>query len=280
MSMPSSQPPQMTDWDQAYDNRAAVGLAKVEAQIADWTTRASEFRAELTSQNRARLDQPYGDGDRHRFDLFLPEGATRGLVVFGHGGYWRSFDKSLWSHLAAGALGHGFAVAVPSYSLCPEVRVRDITQEFARFVTVIAGQIDGEIRLVGHSAGGHLVARMVSGALAPALARRIAKVISISGVHDLRPLLRTSINQTLGLDLAEARAESPALLEPIEGVDLLCWAGGDELPAFRAQNRLLADIWHGLGAGTEAVEAPGRHHFDVIAPLADPASDLVAAVLG
>ena len=41
---------------------------------------------------------------RERFVLFLPEVMAVGLMVFVHGGYWRAFDKSDWSHLAAGAL--------------------------------------------------------------------------------------------------------------------------------------------------------------------------------
>jgi hypothetical protein len=88
------------------------------------------------------------------------------------------------------------------------------------------------------------------------------------------------MNDTFHLDLDEARTESPALLEPIEGTDLTCWVGAKELPAFRQQNALLADLWHGLGATTEAVEASGKQHFSVIEDLADPSSELAAALLG
>jgi arylformamidase len=42
--------------------------------------------------------------------------------------------------------------------------------------------------------------------------------MSISGVHDLRPMLRTAMNQSLKIDMAEAHAESPALLEPVVDV--------------------------------------------------------------
>ncbi|MEE8454698.1 MAG: alpha/beta hydrolase, partial [Limibaculum sp.] len=137
------------------------------------------------------------------------------------------------------------------------------------------------IRLAGHSAGGHLVTRMLcEGAPLPiAVAARIVSVLSISGVHDLRPLLRTAMNEDLQLDRAEAAAESPALLAPRPGVPVTCWVGSAERPEFRRQNALLANIWTGCGVATRAVEEPGRHHFNVIDGLCEPDSPLTEALL-
>ena len=265
------------DWSHAYDNRAAVGQPEVEAFIARITSSAEAFRAEMSAAGRASLDQTYGERERQRYDLFLPDASPTALAIFVHGGYWRSFDKSFWSHLAAGPLAHNAAVVIPSYTLCPEVRIRDISQEMARFLDHIAAEIAGPIHLAGHSAGGHLVTGSVPERL---LADRIAKIVSISGVHDLRPLLKTSMNEDLRLDLDEARAESPVLREPPPDIDLICWCGADETPAFRLQNRLLAEAWGGLGARTEAVEEEGKNHFTVIEDLADPESELTRTLMG
>jgi len=180
-----------------------------------------------------------------------------------------------------GAIKHDLAVAIPSYTLCPEVKISQITAEIATFAADVAGKIDdGPIHLIGHSAGGHLVTRLASGALDRRLLERVAKIVSVSGVHDLRPLLKTSMNDDLRLDLAEARSESPLLLEPVLPVDLTCWVGGDELPSFRRQNRQLTEAWAGLGMTTEAVEAEGKNHFSVIDDLSDPESELVKTLLG
>ena len=84
----------------------------------------------------------------------------------------------------------------------------------------------------------------------------------------------------LRLDPDEARRESPALLEPRPGATLIAVAGGDELPEFRRQTALMANVWHGLGATTRAVAVPGRHHFDVIDELENPDSAMVAALAG
>jgi hypothetical protein len=92
--------------------------------------------------------------------------------------------------------------------------------------------------------------------------------------------MRTAINADLKLDPAEARAESPALLEPLEGARLHAWVGERERPEFVRQSALIANVWTGLGAETALTIAPGRHHFDVIAELAEPGSALVEALIG
>ena len=91
-----------------------------------------------------------------------PEGRPKGLVVFVHGGFWKALDKSFWSHLARGSVESGYAVAMPSYTLCPTVRISEITREIAAAVERAAAMVEGPLFLTGHSAGGHLVTRMIS----------------------------------------------------------------------------------------------------------------------
>lgn len=269
------------DWDDAYANAAHIPGS--EAFPQRWKCEAAAFRNALG--DRALLGIPYGEAPDERLDLFLPRppGDTpRGLVVIVHGGYWQRFGRGDWSHLAAGGVGRGWAVAVPGYALCPGARVAGITRAIGTALACAAGLVAGPIRLAGHSAGGHLVSRMLctDAPLPEAVAARLEHTVSISGVHDLRPLLRTRLNDALRLDWPEARAESPALAVPRHGVGITCWVGADERPEFLRQNALLANIWTGLGARTAAVEEPGRHHFDVIDGLADPGSPLSRALLG
>ena len=264
------------DWDSAYAN--APNIPNGNRWPEQWAGRAQTFRARWA---HAEIDIAYGQAERTRLDLFRPGGDARGLVVFVHGGYWVRFDKSLWSHLAAGPLAHGWAVAVPSYTLAPAARVGAIARQVAAAVAHAAGRVGGAIRLAGHSAGGHLVTRIVctDALLADPVAARVERVVSVSGVHDLRPLLRVAVNGELGLDMEEARAESPALLEPRPGTELVAWVGAGERAEFVRQNDLLANVWRGLGARTLAVREPDRHHFDVIEGLADPRSPLTRSLL-
>jgi len=267
------------DWDNAYANSA--NIARSDRWPAAWTEPAQAFRDAMSAQGRARIDIAYGERPRNRFDLFLPEASPKGLVVFIHGGYWMESDKSTWSHLAKGSVSSGFAVAMPSYTQCPEIRIAGIVREIGVAIGTAAAMVDGPLMLTGHSAGGHLASRMVtiSTPLAADVAKRIRHVVSISGLHDLRPLMRTGMNEALAIDEAEAQAESPALLRPMDGVRLTCWAGGGERSEFLRQNALLANIWTGLGAVTSTVVEPDRHHYDILDGLADPAHGLTRTLI-
>ncbi|AKH99315.1 esterase/lipase [Hoeflea sp. IMCC20628] len=270
----------ITDYDDAYANGAHIaGAADYPPR---WAAKAKALRDSLNHEGRARLDLGYGPAPRNRLDLFLPEGTPKGLAVFVHGGYWKAFDNSLWSHLAAGPLAHGFAVAMPSYTLCPDIRVAGIAREIAAAVSFAAGEIAGPVRLTGHSAGGHLVTRMISGEplLPEAVLRRIAGVTPISGVHDLRPLMQTEMNDTLHIDASEAQSESPVLLTPLAAIPMAAWVGAIERPEFVRQNRALYDMWRGFATSMSILEDPGKHHFDVIDGLADPEHPLCRTFLG
>ena len=266
--------PDISDWDDAYANRAHVPNAQ--AYIDGWPEAAATFRARPEREGHMRLGIPYGPHERQRLDLFLPEAAPRGLLVFVHGGYWMFFHRDFWSHLAAGALAHGFAVAMPSYRICPDARVSGIVQDVAAAVTKASELVAGPLHLAGHSAGGHLVTRLVSrpSPLPQDVLARIVRVTSISGVHDLGPLRRTAMNETLRIDAAEAAAESPVKLRPVDGIGTAFWVGAQERPEFLRQTAMMGEAW---GAAT-TVE-PGRHHFDIVDGLADPGHGLVRTVL-
>lgn len=269
------------DWDAAYDNQAAC--PGFEGVIAGWERDAPAFRAALCAVGRARLDLPYGDGARERWDLFLPELPPLGLALFIHGGWWMRFDRTDFSHLAAGPVARGWAVAMPSYPLAPGARISGIVQSAARALNAAAAAVpDGPVVISGWSAGGHLAARLLCADQRhpDRVARRIARGLVVSGLADLRPLLNIARNADLKLSAAEAAAESPALLAPAPGAKLIAWVGAGELPEFRRQSALLANMWRGLGAATALAEAPGRDHFDVMAGLADPRAALTEAMLG
>ena len=269
----------IVDWDDAYAN--APHIPGGEGYLAMWEAAAAAFRAGLP-EGRMRAGIAYGPHPRQAIDLFLPEGRPRGLVVFVHGGYWRAFDRGLWSHFAGGPLARGWAVAMPGYVLAPEARIAEITGMIARAIAVAAAEVDGPLRLSGHSAGGHLVCRQAcdDSRLPPAVAARVERVVSISGVHDLRPMLRLALNATLQLDAAEAASESPVLRTPEAGARVHAWVGDAERPEFVRQATLIANIWTGLGADMAQTIEPRRNHFTILEGLTDPGSGLVEAIVG
>jgi acetyl esterase/lipase len=267
------------DWDDAYANSA--NIAGSDRWPGLWIDAAQAFRDRRAAAGKTRLDIRYGERPRNRLDLFLPDGAPKGLVVFIHGGYWKAFEKSEWSHLAAGSIASGYAVAMPTYTLCPEIRIAGIVREVAAGIEAAARLVDGPIMLTGHSAGGHLASRMIcaNAPLAASVQDRIRNVVSISGLHDLRPMMNTKMNEVLRLDEAEAVAESPALLRPMANARVTCWAGRGERHEFLRQNALLANIWTGLGATTACVVEPDRHHYSIVDGLADASHALTRTLL-
>lgn len=264
----------MAELDDAYANGAYIPGA--ENYPPRWERHADALREGLLEQGLADLDLSYGDSPRQRLDLFHPGDAPKGLLIFVHGGFWLKFDKSVWSHLAAGALSRGWAVAMPSYDLCPDVTIADITGQIARAVGVAADMVAGPVVLAGHSAGGHLVARMLEPGLLPeAVAARIAHVMPISPVADLRPMMRTSMNEAFKLDQSAAEAESPVLMTNRLAVPVTVWVGADERPAFLDQARWLAEAW-----GCAHVVEADRHHYDVIDALTDRDGAMLGRLLG
>ena len=262
-------PTALTVTDIAYQNSEFI--VDADKYIDAWLSQSAVFRKAANCE----LDVSYGDHPRATYDLFMPKGTPLGLMIYVHGGYWKARSKSDWSHFAEGALGKGFAVAMLNYPLAPEVRIREITSFVSFGILTVAARIAGPLYLVGHSAGGHLVARMAMPDVLPtAISSRLARVQAISPVSDLRPLLGTQMNDELRLSKKEAIDESPMLGTPMKDVSVSVVVGAQERPVFLDQARWLSEAW-----SCEQIILPGCHHFDVIDGLCDPDSQMLRTLL-
>jgi arylformamidase len=276
--MTTSQEPAALDLEAEYNNRARV--PEHPAIFESWRDDALTYR-----ERNAPTSLPYGPSDRQIVDLFTPARPDAGAtVMFVHGGYWQSLDRTLFSHMAKGLNAHGVSVAVPGYDLCPDVSIPQIVDQL-RAACRETARLGRPLVVAGHSAGGHIAAcllatnwKSVDAALPDGLVRA---AYAISGLFDLEALVPTSINGKLGLDMESARAASPALWPPPAGVPLSLDAvvGGAESSEYHRQSRLIVEKWGALGVKTRYEEVPGKHHFDIIAPLADPNSAMTARLL-
>ena len=262
------------DPDDAYENR--LHIPNADKHLSAWPVDAAAFRDRHPDSD---CDRSYGAGERAAYDLFLPNGgleAAPGVVAFVHGGYWVALSKDDVSHLAGGMLARGWAVAMIGYRLAPQARIADITGEIAAAVTALGEVGTGPLRLAGHSAGGHLVTRMMCRdvTLGSAALKRLDRVVSISGLHDLRPLRALAKNDLWRLDDAESAQESPVLQTPRQNIDLVCVAGAEERPEFIRQNALLPLAWQGLGIPGYGQLLAGHNHFTIIETMTDPQSQL------
>ncbi len=230
-----------------------------------------------------RLDLAYGPDPRHRIDLFPAAGSDR-LLVFLHGGYWRSLDKRLFTWLAPSWVAEGVSVALANYRLCPAVSIAEIVQDAIATLNWIAANARangaGAERIVvaGHSAGGHLVGALF--AAEPGRlgfdAARIAGGVPVSGVFDFSPLPHFSGNADLRLDAESARALDLHDRRPTVAAPLVVAVGGDESGEFIRQSRLIADRWAPQARQLEVL--PGMHHFSVLEALAERGQPLHHAI--
>ena len=121
----------------------------------------------------------------------MPEaGEAAPLAMFIHGGWWRSLDPSMFSHMARGLNARGIMVAVVGYDLCPNVGIADIIEQMRRACVFLWQRYNRRMFVVGHSAGGHLAGahgrRRTGPSLYPkAPADLVPAGYSISGVFDL-----------------------------------------------------------------------------------------------
>lgn len=269
------------DYETEYDNRARV--PEHPEIFARWTRDAELFRAEALKDGRAELGLSYGDTPRQTVDLFFPQsGEQAPLAMFIHGGWWRSLDPSLFSHMARGPNAHGVAVAVVGYDLCPNVSIADIIAQMRRACAYLWQRFGRRMLVYGHSAGGHLAGAMLATdwpSLYPkARADLIPAGFSVSGIFDLTPLVGVSFNQDLRLDAATAREVSPVFW-PVKSDRIFdAVVGGLESNEFKRQSKLIAQAWGQSGAQTRYQEIAGTNHFTVIELFADARSAMTARV--
>ncbi len=269
MSGPTLDPrPSTLDPEAEYNNRARV--PDHPAVMAMWRETAEAARAA-----RPPVEIAYGPGPREIMDLFSA-GDDAPVAAFLHGGYWQALDKSWFSGLAPALNAHGVSLAIPSYDLCPDVRLGVILRQVRTAVDAVRERSGARPVVFGHSAGGHMAACMLSEG-------RASAAVAISGVFDLAPLIPTSLNTALDLDEREAAALSP-IHWPVPngstpgGTVLDCIVGGDESPEFLRQSRMMADHWAANGVETRYEALPGLNHFTVLDPLFDKDSGMVRRI--
>ncbi len=261
------------DLEAEYNNRARV--PEHPGIIGGWATDAAAFRA---ARPDAVLGETYGIGERHRYDLFPAADPRPGapVLLFIHGGYWQALDRSFFSHMAAGANAHGLDVAVMSYDLCPQVPLGEIVDQTIACARQLHRRTGRKVLPFGHSAGGHLAA-CLAGANWPWIGESepiIAAAMPVSGLFHLAPLVRTSVNAALGMDVGQASRLSPLVWSPPAGLKVTAVVGGAESSEYHRQTRALVDAWRPMGVEVKEIVVEGANHFTVIAPFAEAGSAL------
>ena len=149
--------------DRAYNARLAVPDHM--RWFSDWRAKSTHARATL----KAHCDLQFDPANNGTTDFFPAEGlaSKAPCLIFIHGGYWRSMDKSDFSFIAPPWVARGAHVLIPNYLLCPQANLEDIVTQIRghyQWVLRESGQLNidpSRLLLVGHSAGAHLAAMIL-----------------------------------------------------------------------------------------------------------------------
>ncbi|WP_443114929.1 alpha/beta hydrolase [Herbaspirillum seropedicae] len=266
-----------------YTSEELDAQYNVRARVPDFQDYFDRFarQGEAARQTHPHLaDLPYGEEMLQSIDFFPARSNGRPLLVFIHGGYWRSLDKHQFSQLALPYLEQDINVALINYRLAPQVRMGDIAADCGRALRLLhakapALRVDANaIWLMGHSAGAHLACVIAALRAAP-----VRGVCALSGLYDLEPIRLSYLNEALHLSPADVQQANPLLLAMPDGVRAVLCAGGQESEEFLRQRDVYAANLRQSGHQVEVVEAAQAHHLSIIDVAADGQSAFTRTVL-
>jgi acetyl esterase/lipase len=246
--------------DAAYDNSGAV------KNSAELNTARAAGSAAFRAAHPEHLDLRYGPRERNTWDLFPAKDPKAPCLVFIHGGYWQRNSKDQFANLIAGPYAHGWAGALPGYTLAPDATLTEITAEITAALDWLAANgpshgIAGPIALSGWSAGGHLTAMCLGHA-------SVVAGLAISGIFELGPMRETSLNDKMRLTDEEIAVLSPLRL-PMVNKPLAIAYGTAELPPLVSDSRDLHATRAAAHLPGPLLPVPGANHFTIVHELRD-----------
>jgi arylformamidase len=253
-----------------------------EAILARYTAESER----VLGEGPHHLDLAYGPGPRERIDVFPAPAPGAPVHLFVHGGYWRAHRKEDYRFVARAGREAGGATFVMEYDLAPQVTLDHIIEQVRRAVLWIAanaGRFNGDPRhlvVSGHSAGGHLAATMAltDWTRHGAPAGTVRGCLAISGVFDLDPITRTSINDDLRLDEAAVRRNSPIHCIGSSRPTIAVAYGAEETDQFIRQSKRFAAALEQAGGSGPLLGLPDLHHYNIVLELARVDSQLALAL--
>ncbi|XP_055898041.1 kynurenine formamidase-like isoform X2 [Biomphalaria glabrata] len=234
----------------------------------------------------SELEISYGDSERQKFDIFYKKNAPKKgapILIYFHGGYWqiKEIGRTTSSFPAVPLCNAGAIVIPVGYDLAPDVSLDTILLQAKKALHLVIKlakeRQNSGIYLAGHSAGAHIAAMMLMASLSQYDAfdsDLIKGAVLISGVYDLRPLVKTSNNEALRLSETEAWRFSPLnfvqeIAHQSQHRHVVVAVGEYDPPEFRRQSGEMEQMLRNFGVKTSYLDVPDVDHFNIVEKLSE-----------
>lgn len=221
------------------------------------------------------------DPERHKLDIYTPKGPKDfPVLMFVHGGAWKSGSKGLYGALGKTFAGQGIGTVLINYRLSKSDNavkhpdhIKDVASAFA-WVHANIGKYGGRkdrIFIAGHSAGGHLVSLLATDEQYlkehKLGVENIRGVMALSGVYEILPLIPI-FTQPFGQDAKICKAASPIHhVHEKSPPFLIVYADGD----YPTCDRMSEAFCKKLGENkceAKVLEVKNRGHISIMVQLA------------
>lgn len=248
--------------------------------------RAAQAR-KVRESAKCWLDVAYGTSPREKLDIYAPDRPRGPVLVFIHGGYWRSGSKEDNCNFVPTFTRRGATVAMVEYDLCPQATVADIVRQTRAAIAWAYRNIrnygadPAKIFVSGHSAGAHLTAM----ALAHDWTKEglpadlIKGAVATSGVYDLEMVMTISVQEQVRMTPELARANSPLVHPPLVKCPLVVAVGSDEPQGWQQMSQDYYEYCKQNGMDAEYLVEPGANHYTMSEHLLDESSPLARAMI-
>ena len=227
---------------------------------------------EISKLLKFEKDLIYGISIDETLDLCLAEVDDSPLVIFIHGGYWQLLSKNDCLFPAKDFFDEGISYCSIDYTLAPHANIDEMIEQCIRAVqwlyqsAIKYGYDEKKFFLIGSSAGAHLAAMtMLTDWENYDLPADIIKGCTLlSGVYDIRPIVKTYINEPLNLDMQTASMLSPLFKVRSHTANLIISWGENETNEFKRQSIEFDKKWKACGNTSHLLEVKGNNHFDIV----------------
>ena len=166
---------------------ALTGCSTSALYLVNTIARAGDYSVEY--------DISYATDKVNKLDLYKPDQALRGTIIFFYGGCWgacQTLPKQHYRFIAQTLTRKGYSVVIPDYRLYPQVNFQQIMADATAVVQwtsqalSLADNNSKPLILMGHSAGAHIAAMLTTNEnyLGSQLHQSISAFIGLAGPYD------------------------------------------------------------------------------------------------